>query len=230
MSEDVPSVTVDFSDQVLSSIVAALPSAPPERAALVAEILRAWAKEDLRDHLTRESRAAARQREQQVQVVMKHAKDLLRAVKALDVRGYFEIALRPQIRRDGTEILTVDVETARFRRDRAISWLNDLICSPDGPRPPPEKKVRSYLIVSDLAAIFELVTGQQPTRRINWETSKPYGPFWSFVTAVSAALPNVRSLDRAVSEVQRYQEGSPFVANLQFRHPDLWQKLRAPPD
>jgi hypothetical protein len=233
MSRSTPSGTVHFSDETLVKIVAALPlGAPPERVALLPPILHAWAQEDLREHLLREGRAAVQQREKRLQDVQKHAKDMLKAIEALDKRGCFEMALRSQMRHEGTEVWNADTEAAERQREQALSWLKDLIGALDeGPRvkPPPDKRIRSYLIVRDLAAIFELVTGELATRRFNADTYQPYGPFWKFVNAVGAALPNVRSLDRAVKEVQTYsREYSPFVANLQFRHPVLWQKLREP--
>jgi hypothetical protein len=120
-----------------------------------------------------------------------------------------------------------DRQTGVFPRSL---WLSDLVAAlGEGRRkPPPDKKTLSYLIVLDLAAIFERVTCARPTRRIDPDTSKPYGPFWDFVTAVCRSLPQVGSPDRAIRDVQTYSatEFSPFIANLQFRDPALWQKLR----
>ncbi len=232
MADAAPSYAIDISDSALAAIVAVLPpGSPPERVALLPAILRAWAERDLCEHLSREGRAAVRQRESRLQAVAKRGKALLHAVKALHERGFSEVALRPQMRRKNVELPDVDVETADHRRDQAISWLHDLIEAIEEPQPepPPDKRTRSYLIVLDLAAIFELVTCEKPTRRIDAyaDAAHPYGPFWNFVNAVCATLTDVRSLDRALKDVRFHSgsEYSTFVANLQFRHPALWQEL-----
>jgi len=73
-----------FTDEALAHISTVLPSAaPPERVALLPEILQVWAKEDLHEHLSRESRAASRKRERQLQSIGALSKRLLKAIAAL---------------------------------------------------------------------------------------------------------------------------------------------------
>jgi hypothetical protein len=184
-------VVVDFPDEALKEIVAAVPpGAPPERLKLLPAILRAWAQEDLREHLSRESRTVFRGREEQLQAIKEQTKDLLNAFKALDEVGFSELALRPQIHRESTELWNVDVEIADCRRDKAISWLNDLVEALEEPQPEPEPdtRTRHYLVIRDMAAIFELVTREPATRRTNSDTNKQYGPFWNFTTALWSAV------------------------------------------
>ena len=51
-------------------------------------------------------------------------------------------------------------------------------------RQPPHKAVSYYLIVSDLAAIYEMITERPATRRVDWESGETYGPFWNFLEKV----------------------------------------------
>lgn len=237
-----PAEMIRFTDEALARIVAGLPpDAPPERVALLPEILRAWTEEDLREHLSREGRAVIQRRTKQLATVSKRANGLIEAVRALDGRGRFIIACEAQMRREATIGNPRsgglwgpdDIEGAKRRRDEALSWLCDLVTALGEPRPkpPPDKKTVSYLVVLDLAAIFELVTCTQPTRRNNpySDSSQAYGPFWDFVNCVCSSFTGVGSIDRAIRDLMTFyptKEYSAFVANLQFRHPGLWQKLR----
>jgi hypothetical protein len=186
----------------LTKIAAALPrGAPPERVTLLPQILRVWAQEDLREHLLREGRADVRQREERLQAVKKQAKDLLNAVEALDKIGRFEVVLRPQMRRAGTGVWNTDIDAADRRRDQAVSWLNDLIEAFEEPRPkaPPDRKTKHYLVMLDLAAIFELISGEPARRRTDADEGVPYGPYWNFAEAFwSAVYGNQHGLQNAV--------------------------------
>jgi hypothetical protein len=237
---------VCFTSEAVASISAALPSgAPPERVALLPEILQAWASEDLREHLSREGRQLVKRRGRRLATISDKARSTLDAVDKLDEVGQFLIARGPQMQREarmgnsrwgriGLPFLGPDdIGEAERRRDEALSWLSDLIETIAEPsqKPPPDKKTVSYLIVLDLAAIFEIVTCAPPTRRNNplSDTSQSYGPFWDFTNAVCESLSGIRSIDRAMKDVMKLypeKEYSAFVANLQFRHPDLWQKLK----
>ncbi len=208
-----PAGTVHFTNEILAKIAAGLPpDTPPERIALLPEILHAWAEEDLRDHLSREGRAAIQRRTKRLATVSSRASGLIDAVRALDGRGRFIIACEPQMRpeasignpRWGGLWGPDDIEGAKRRRDEALSWLCDLVTALGEPRakPLPDKKTVSYLVVLDLAAIFELVCG---------------------------SFSGVGSIDQAIKDVMKFyptKEYSSFIANLQFRHPGLWQKLR----
>ncbi len=247
------SLEFDFSDKGLETIVAALPSnAPPERVALLPDLLRAWAVTDLREHLSRERRLDVKQRRKRLDDISKMASELLWAVEGLNDHDRFLIACEPQMRseaRSGNPRLALmglgvrdDEKAGESRRDDALSWLHDLIdaLAAPHPEPPPDIRTLGYLVVLDLAAIFELVTCTQPTRRNNAYAvgPRPYGPFWVFVNGVCNSIPGVGSIEQAMKDVRRFypkpgddpqstkSEYSPFAANLQFRHPELWQKLR----
>jgi hypothetical protein len=237
MASTEPSAAVQFADEDLTSIAAVLPpEAAPERVALLPELLRAWAAEDLGEHLSLEGRAIHRQRSARLAAVGKAAGRLIDAVRKLDEEGQFEIACGPQMQREfaigeprwartAGGGLTISRRGSAGATRRWLGCLVDALGEPEW-RPPPDKRTRSYVVVLDLWAMFEILTCTEATRRI--DSSKPYGPFWDFLTSVCRSLPQMRSLDRAIRDVMTNsaREYSAFIANLQFRHPELWQKLR----
>jgi hypothetical protein len=186
---------VQFSEEVMGTIEATLsPDADPARLALLPEMLHAWANEDLVEHLSREGRAALRQREKRLRTVGARAQGVIEAILSLDQNGFFKTAFEPQMRHAGTSIWSTDIEAASERRDTAISWLSDLAklysVLEDGsgngkkPKRSPDKAMRYYLIIRDLAAIFELVTKKSATRRVDSDSGQDYGSFADFVEKV----------------------------------------------
>ena len=168
---------VHFSKEAIGAIAAALPSnTDPARLALLPWILRVWAKEDLHEHLSRAGRAAKRQREKGLRSVGVQAQKLIEAINALDHTAAFKTALQPQMRRAGTGLWETNLTAAKERRDSAISWLVDLAeifsesrnhsANDDKPKPEPRQGNTLFLMILDLAAIFELVTGEAATRRV----------------------------------------------------------------
>ena len=263
--------SIDFTDEALKQVVTALPpGTPPGRAKLLSAVLRAWAQEDLREHLSREGHAVVRDREARLQAIKKQARDLLTAYVELDELSSFEIALRAQIHHQSAESWNVDVEFANRRRDEAIFWLDELVqaLSEERTTPKPDTYTRHYLVLRDMAAIFELITGEAATRRTDYDKGTQYGPFWNFAKALWCAIygkesglqnaiiiwaqgaSHQRKLaddelaraeavlgrpldpqgDGAIIEriVSRRRSFSPFMANLQFRHRNLWRKLEPP--
>jgi hypothetical protein len=185
----------------------------------------------------------------------------------LDEEGRLQIAWGPQTRQKGlpsnarqasaTALSWPDgIDGAKLRRDEALSWLRDLVDAlvEPGPEPPPDISTRNYLIVLDLAAIFQFVTCTPPARRNNSYSEsgeQPYGPFFDFVSCVCESIPGVKSLDQAIKDVVAHYpdhlvahypdhphrrgrarsrsasiEYSQWFANLQFSHPSLWRKVR----
>ena len=138
----------------------------------------------------------------------------------------------------GTSTQDIDIEAALQRSNDGVSWIVDLteILSdqshtqeddhkPQGSDPKSvgsrQKKrrkqlgpmaIQSYLILLDLAAIFELVTGTRPTRRTSVDSSKDYGPFWEFARAVWRAIFDT---DHGLSAAVKYWSGEAvFQRNL----------------
>ncbi len=238
-----PSRAVEFTDKALADIIAVLPmETPPERAALLPELLRAWAGEELREHLSRESRAAINKRRRELAAVALNARHFLDSVRTLDRKGLFLLAWETQLQHEIGSVATPidrwpdDIERGKRRRDEALSWLSDMIDAIATPRekPLPDKRTLGYLVALDLAAIYELVTCTAPTRRNKPDAEdghRAYGPFFDFVSRVCNFIGDTGSIDTAIRLVLRFypeRQFSTFVSNLQFRHPSLWKKLSAP--
>jgi hypothetical protein len=264
-----------FSKRAIDAIATTLPSSTdPARLALLPRILRAWAKEDLNEHLSRAGRAAKRQREEDLRSVGAQAQKLIEAIYALDHTAAFKTALQPQMRGAGTGLWDTDIGAAKQRRDQAVSWLVDLAVIFNGSgndpandeKPKPDKATRSFLVILDLAAIFELLSGKEATRREDPSSGRTYGPFADFAASVwvqifgnsrglsygirvwademneqrkaaeAAVNEATRAVSRDLSDLERdaienrFGHPSSFVANIQFRHPGLWRKLRRTSD
>jgi hypothetical protein len=232
-----PSVPTRFTDAAANEIMEALrPSAIPERLQLLPEILAAWSERGLLDLLSLDDRETHRARAEQLQLVSEAATNLIRVVRKLDERGRFEIACRARLHAQGFLEERWDLAIARGapeiiiaaerHRDEVLSWLANLTkaLSVPEPKPPPGKRTRSYLVVLDLAAVFEFVTGKRPTRHnthYQGTSQRLTGPFWKFVCCVCRSIPEVKSLDRAVRDVLKYYypgpEDSAWFANTYSR-------------
>ena len=168
------------------------------------------------------------------------ARHLLDAVRTLDSRGRFLLAWETQLRHEvGTtaapfDLWPDDIERGKRRRDEALSWLRDFADAFDEPQPKPlpDKSTRGYLIILDLAAMYEVITGTRPTRRNKTDAEdgmRAYGPFFGFVSRVYNFIGRVESIDSTIKLVLRFypsKQFSTFILNLQFRHPRLWQKIK----
>lgn len=122
---------VEFTEDVLAEIATAMPPwAEPERVALLAELLRAWAAEDLVHHLSREKRSVMKHRIKQMRAVQEAGRRLLATVEELDDRGTTWLADDPQLHREalnrdeGVALLRIlqDWKTGERRREEALSW------------------------------------------------------------------------------------------------------------
>src|ERR1700739_1235065 len=75
---------IEFSDEALRRIAAALPrETPPERGKALPELMRAWAKEDLQSHLNRERRSAFKERQERLSDLRRKTYDLLYSILTL---------------------------------------------------------------------------------------------------------------------------------------------------
>jgi len=102
--------------------------------------------------------------------------------------------------------------------------IDELDESLSGRRP---RNIRAYLVMMDLVAIFEWLTGRKATREVDRALGKDTGPFWDFAAAVwphmfgkgryglSAAMKNWKKWHSL------YGEESPFIRNMAMRHPEL---------
>lgn len=91
----------------------------------------------------------------------------------------------------------------------------------------------AYLVMLDLAAIFEFLTGSPPMRRVRTDVydedaGAEYGPFYTFVEAVWLRIaglferpPSAKTLIREWGNHRnKYNESSAIITNLHLRHPE----------
>jgi hypothetical protein len=181
----------EFSDEAIDAIQAALPAGvDPIRRALLPELLRCWAAKELSEHLALENKPKLRKRDEQLIRAAAIARDLLHAFSKMDRRGFFRVAIEPEMRRTGKSLDRVSVDVATLRRHHALDWVKQFAESFGNSgagseirmksNRVPEKKAKGYLVMLDLAAIFELVTRTEATRRVDFDSGQHYGPFVKF--------------------------------------------------
>ena len=82
-----------------------------------------------------------------------------------------------------------------------------------------------YLILQDLAAIYEWATRLRAERMVSFDDGTNCGPFWDFTCAVWLTLfDSARGLDYALkiwaAAREQHNELSPLIWNIDLRHPE----------
>jgi hypothetical protein len=239
MDDTVP----QFSEQAVELILAALPAnVDQRRRELLPRILAEWSRTDLLEHLSRESRAVVRERYDQLTKVGKSANDLRQALGALDQRGRSWIAQelaheegspRPPFSASCEKLADMKERLKQeddFLKKIAAATLRlveeDTRLSEEGERESGQpRNIRAYLVMMDLVAIFEWLTGRKATREVNRDDHKETGPFWHFAEAVwpyifgkgrhglSSAMKNWETWHK------RCDEESQLIRNIAMRYP-----------
>jgi len=97
------------------------------------------------------------------------------------------------------------------------------------PLPLRQSTLIRYLVLQDLAAIYECAARRRAGRRVRTDMTvdagKNYGPFWDFACAAwSIVFGSFAGLDNALKTWAkgrtRYKEVSPIIWNLDIRHPE----------
>jgi hypothetical protein len=192
------------------------------RRELLPRILAEWVRTDLREHL-RVRNEITPERRKRVKTVGKCAQKLLEALGAIDVQDRYGIAFKMRTERGSTEIdgMVKRIEDeGRFLTPLAEAALQTWKRGPGQPR-----NIRAYLVMKDIAAIFEWLTNIEATRQVDRISGVEAGPFWQFAAAIwpvvfgeaddglPAAMKNWSSYRK------RYGERSALIANIAMRHP-----------
>jgi hypothetical protein len=232
-----------FTEDQISGLAAALPDyTDPRRRAALPLVLGEWGCTELEEHLTRSTPIRIRVERKQMEAAAAHARQLVKALSALGPNELYVIAAhlaapglpeplyapRPEVltARHGLDDLQARLEAlAAAAEATAASWT---------PLPRRHSTLVRYLVLQDLAAIFEWATGQRAGRRIKTDIAeedagRPYGPFWNFAAAAWPMIfGSTRGLGNSVKEWasarRRYREISPIIYNLHFAHPE-WRLL-----
>jgi hypothetical protein len=216
--------------QTINRITASLPAGISQhRLRLLPRILDEWSRTDLREHLSREPRATVRKRYEQLTKVGKCANHLRQALDATDERGWFwiahEIACENQpfsasrekvsetnerLTEEGEFLLKLAAATSRLMEREKL-----------GSGQP--RNIRAYLVMMDIAAIFEWLTGRKAARGVDRAHHTETGPFWRFAESVwPVAFGNSPGLKAAMknwAEARKLKEQSRFLNNVAINHP-----------
>jgi hypothetical protein len=233
----------DFDDRTVRLITASLPeTALPERVESLLAVLRDWANNELKAYFSRESSADIKVRAKRVEAVGNRARDLLKALDSMDGTDMWEVALR--MPRDGTchwpkmkdHYWWQWSKTKRFvqRIEEEKDFLDALTVAISQAwrrkrgQPP---NIISYLVIKDIAAIFEWCTKSPATRRIHRVTQKEGGDFYKFSAAIWPVVfgQGDDGLLAAIKKFAKYRnrEGRALMANIKMRHPE-WRVFEAP--
>jgi hypothetical protein len=218
--------------QVAEALVRILPKPLPQhRRELLPRILEEWGRGDLREHLSRESRAMIRERINRLEKVKASARQLSDALDKLDECDQTTILIE-MIIAEGKRFNDVSRNEFSLRQARlsqAFDYLGKLRAiapkeywqsSPGRPR-----NIAAYLVLQDIAAIFEWLTHTRATRAVDRIEAIETGPFFPFASILwrivfrkgLAGLP--AAMKNWAAGRSKYNERSPLVANIALRHP-----------
>jgi hypothetical protein len=223
---------IEFTDRDVRLIIASLEGKIyARRRELLPMLLQEWAATDLQEHLTRESPERIAQRLERLEAIAQHYADAANLVESLDARGLTGLAstmasspdtvvLDAQRYHKAAEAIRQEPERLRqmavAARDARRIWKRGR------GRP---RNLPSYLILRDLAAIYEWLVRREASRTVSRTDHGETGPFWDFASAV---WPVVFGSDDGLSyglrswaeARQKYGESSPLIANMYLRHPE----------
>jgi hypothetical protein len=214
-----------FTAEHVKRIQASLPDGVHQaRRARLPHVLREWATTDLREHLSRESQAAHRERRQRLQAMEARARDLLQSIEALDPLGRFSIVQQMA----GEHPRKAELEQRKQDLDNVVTFLDRVVSLQPGALwasgPGQPRNIIAYLIMRDIAAIYEWGTGRRASRQYDAYEEKESGPFWQFASAVWSAIYGTEDgLSAAMKNWASYRaqfgEESALIANIAMRHP-----------
>ena len=219
---------VDFSTGV-EAIAESLPTPLiPRRRELLPKILHEWSANELRDHLSREPRAVIRHRATKQKRVGNCARQLLRALNALDDKDIGHIAY--QMRQAGKTSDRGEIVKLNSWLDEAPEFLGKLASiSPQqfwNLRSGRPRNLVAYLVLRDAADIFQWYSGKKAARNVDRVLTTESGPFFQFAHALWPIIfgRGVGGLPAAMKNWafarSQFKERSPVIANINLRHPE----------
>jgi hypothetical protein len=234
---------VAFTKAQIRDLVYALPAyINAHRRRLLPRVLKEWSRTDLNEHLTRPTPRQIRAEHRQLEKIGRTARDLAQALAAIADNGRFTIAcqlLAPRSDFFTNRLKYEDVCEAERRLQEEPNRLQQLATAADEasahfvPLPFRQSTLLRYLILQDLAAIFEWAMRQHAGRRVKTDigddAGETYGPFWEFASATwRIVFGSTKGLDNALKQWAQarrsYGEQSAVIANLHMRHPEwrIW--------
>src|SRR5262249_44726623 len=152
---------------------------------LLPRVLNELSRADLREDLSRDTRAASRKRLAQLTNVGKCATHLRQAIEALQQRGWAWVARGVGRGEEGARV-SMSQERLKQQDDllKKIEAAIPRLLEEDKRELGHPRNICAYLVMMDLVAIFEWLTGRKATREADRDLGKDTGPFWHFAAAV----------------------------------------------
>jgi hypothetical protein len=204
------------------------------RCRLLPKILREWSRTDLQKHLSHASRAEFRARIKKLETVKKNALQLMNELDGVDEDGRTAIVAQMIIAERGGYTPGVfrgaefDGRINRLREEseflaKLAGIAPDKYYSQFGSRRP--RNVSAYLVLKDMAEIFQWLTRKPATREVDRESYSETGPFFRFASTLwpvlfgkgTAGLPS--AMKNWAEAKKQFREPSPLILNLAMRYP-----------
>ena len=200
-------------------------------------ILEEWGRVDLSEHLARKTPEQLRKEQRQLEQVANLARELRDALADLAPAARFTLARRLDAAAAPKAEAASDHEVQsegmlqhlERRQLECLAQTAEVTAARWVPLPFRHTTVVQYLVLQDLAAIYEYVIGEVASRRVRGEdhpeAGRDYGPFWDFaVVAWRIIFGSNKGLSAALKRWaearHRFDEASPVIANLALRHPE----------
>jgi hypothetical protein len=220
-----------FSAQIIKSIAESLPEPVCDRRCeLLPQILREWSRNDLKRHLSMDSRTIIKERIERLELVRECARELSQAFDSIDQTGR-NIIVSEMLRAKGRSLDdTSRSELAELysRLDQESYFLTELAAiAPKKTRKLGSGRPRNYaayLVLLDAAAIFEWFTGKKAARGVHRRDATETGPFFRFASVLWPLVfgKGIQGLPAAMKNWaqarSRYHEESGLIANIAYRH------------
>jgi hypothetical protein len=218
--------------RVAEALVRILPKPLSQhRRELLPRILQEWDHTDLRQHLSRESRAIIRKRINRLEEVKANARRLSDALNKCDQRDQTAILAQMLIaeRKRIWDVSRTEFSDRRARLTEEVDYLAKLTAitpkeswqlSRGRPR-----NIATYQVLQDAAAMFEWLTDTDATREVDRMEGTESGPFFQFVSILWPVVfrKGVAGLPAAMKNWaagrSKYNEQSALIANIKLRYP-----------
>jgi hypothetical protein len=220
-----------FTDAVLKSIADSLPEPLNDRRRkLLPQVLREWCRTDLREHLSREPRAAMQARISSIEKLKAPARDLIKGLDRIDQRDRVAVIMQ-MIEVEGGRRESLGA-TELAKRQAQMSEVRDFLAKLASmesrkffnlKRGQP-RNLPSYLVLLDAAAIFNWYTGDRAARGVDRIKYIESGPFFRFASALWPFIfgKGIGGLPAAMKNWAKarkdYAEHSALIENIAWRH------------
>jgi hypothetical protein len=181
---------IEFTDRDIGLIQSSLPSgSDPERVGLLPLLLREWARVDLRWHFARTLLPVLARRRGRLKKVAKRAAALIQILDNLEGLDRWELVERLGLAEDLGILTAYRNEQNKHRVDEWRSLTATIATAAAEPptwkpgKGQPRNDV-AYLVLMDLAALFEYASGLRAGRIVDRHSGEETGPFLNFVRAV----------------------------------------------